>query len=129
MIYLLQRLAQGALVLLGVTTIVFALTFLSGDPAAPYLAIDPYYMDVPDDDPQARAALDVICQAIDGHLREIVLLPGDIVLIDNFRAVHGRASFSARYDGTDRWFKRVNITRDLRKSRAHRVTCDSRVVY
>jgi Fe(II)/alpha-ketoglutarate-dependent arginine beta-hydroxylase len=102
---------------------------LSGDPAAPYLAIDPYYMDVPDEDTQARAALDMICRAIDRNLREIVLLPGDIVVIDNFRAVHGRAPFRARYDGTDRWFKRVNITRDLRKSRAHRVTCDSRVVY
>jgi ABC-type dipeptide/oligopeptide/nickel transport system permease component len=33
-IYLLQRLAQGLLVMLGATTIVFALTFLSGDPAA-----------------------------------------------------------------------------------------------
>ena len=33
MIYLLQRLTQGLLVLLGVTSIVFALTFLSGDPA------------------------------------------------------------------------------------------------
>ncbi|MBB1151746.1 MULTISPECIES: guanitoxin biosynthesis L-enduracididine beta-hydroxylase GntD [Amycolatopsis] len=102
---------------------------LSGDPVAPYLAIDPYYMDVPGDDPPARAALDAICRAIDRRLREIVLRPGDIVLIDNFRAVHGRASFRARYDGTDRWFKRVNITRDLRKSRAHRLACDSRVVY
>lgn len=33
MTYVLQRLLQGLLVLLGVTTIVFALTFLSGDPA------------------------------------------------------------------------------------------------
>jgi len=33
MTYLFQRLAQGILVLLGVTTIVFGLTFLSGDPA------------------------------------------------------------------------------------------------
>ncbi len=40
MIYLLQRLAQGALVLLGVTTIVFALTFLSGDPAATLAPLD-----------------------------------------------------------------------------------------
>jgi peptide/nickel transport system permease protein len=32
-IYVVQRLVQGLLVLLGVTTIVFALTFLSGDPA------------------------------------------------------------------------------------------------
>ena len=33
MTYVLQRLAHGILVLLGVTTIVFGLTFLSGDPA------------------------------------------------------------------------------------------------
>lgn len=32
--YVLQRLAQGLLVLLGVTTIVFALTFVAGDPVA-----------------------------------------------------------------------------------------------
>lgn len=40
MTYLLQRLAQGILVLLGVTTIVFALTFLSGDPAATLAPLD-----------------------------------------------------------------------------------------
>ena len=34
MIYVLQRLVQGLFVLLGVFTIVFALTFVSGDPAA-----------------------------------------------------------------------------------------------
>ena len=34
MIYLLQRLGQGVLVLLGVTTIVFGLTFAAGDPAS-----------------------------------------------------------------------------------------------
>ena len=40
MIYLLQRLTQGVLVLLGVTTIVFALTFLSGDPASALAPLD-----------------------------------------------------------------------------------------
>ena len=34
MMYLVQRLVQGVLVLLGVTTIVFALTFVAGDPVA-----------------------------------------------------------------------------------------------
>ena len=34
MLYLVQRLAQGLLVLLGVTTIVFALTFVAGDPVS-----------------------------------------------------------------------------------------------
>ena len=33
-IYLLQRLVQGVLVLIGVTAIVFGLTFVSGDPVS-----------------------------------------------------------------------------------------------
>ncbi len=39
-VYLAQRLAQGVLVLLGVTTIVFALTFLAGDPASTLAPLD-----------------------------------------------------------------------------------------
>jgi peptide/nickel transport system permease protein len=38
--YVLERLVQGFLVLLGVTTIVFALTFLSGDPASTLAPLD-----------------------------------------------------------------------------------------
>jgi hypothetical protein len=42
--------------------------------------------------------------------------------------VHGRRAFKARYDGSDRWFKRMNITRDLRKSRADRIEAVSRII-
>ena len=38
--YLAQRLVQGLLVLLGVTTIVFALTFIAGDPASTLAPLD-----------------------------------------------------------------------------------------
>ena len=38
--YLFQRLVQGVLVLLGVTTIVFALTFVAGDPASTLAPLD-----------------------------------------------------------------------------------------
>ena len=40
MMYLFQRLVQGLLVLLGVTTIVFALTFVAGDPASTLAPLD-----------------------------------------------------------------------------------------
>ncbi|MGH2377952.1 MAG: ABC transporter permease [Candidatus Limnocylindria bacterium] len=40
MIYVLQRLVQGVLVMLGATTIVFALTFLSGDPVSALAPLD-----------------------------------------------------------------------------------------
>jgi Fe(II)/alpha-ketoglutarate-dependent arginine beta-hydroxylase len=103
------------------------IAILSGDPRSPYIRIDPYFMDPPDE-PRARRALSALTQAIDRELRELVLMPGDICFIDNFKAVHGRRAFRAQYDGRDRWLKRINITRDLRKSRAHRIEATSRVV-
>jgi len=101
---------------------------LFGSPEAPYMCLDPYFMD-PVDDTEARRALNVLVEAIDAVITDIILLPGDCCFIDNYRAVHGRRSFRARYDGTDRWLKRINITRDLRKSRSDRSTCISRILY
>jgi alpha-ketoglutarate-dependent taurine dioxygenase len=86
-------------------------------------------MEVGDDDPEAHEAFHILCDALERQLREIVLSPGMVLFIDNYRAVHGRKPFRARYDGTDRWLKRINITRDLRKSRAYRMASDSRVIY
>jgi L-asparagine oxygenase len=40
------------------------------------------------------------------HRQEHVLQPGDIVFIDNRRAVHGRSPFFPRYDGSDRFLIR-----------------------
>jgi Fe(II)/alpha-ketoglutarate-dependent arginine beta-hydroxylase len=102
---------------------------LYGAPSSPYLSIDPFYMEVPEGDAEARAALETLSGAIDARIREVTLTPGEILLIDNRRAVHGRRPFEARYDGTDRWLKRINVTRDLRRSRAHRATSESRVIY
>ena len=100
---------------------------LSGDRRSPYIRIDPYFMDPPED-PRARKAFAALTQAIDGQLRDLVLESGDICFIDNFKAVHGRRAFKARYDGHDRWLKRINITRDLRKSRLDRPDRLSRVI-
>jgi alpha-ketoglutarate-dependent taurine dioxygenase len=66
---------------------------------------------------------------IEERLFDLVLEAGQVIFIDNFKAVHGRRPFKAHYDGTDRWLKRVNLTRDLRKSRELRETADSRVVF
>jgi L-asparagine oxygenase len=53
-------------------------------------------------------------------MKDVRLQPGDVAFIDNYRAAHGRKSFRARCDGTDRWLKQLNITRNLRGSRAWR---------
>lgn len=104
------------------------ISVLYGEPRAPYLRIDPYFMDIPEGDEEARRALDAFARAVEGSLKEFVLEPGDCCLIDNYKAVHGRRPFRAKYDGADRWLKRVNITRDLRKSRASRASDNSRII-
>jgi hypothetical protein len=100
---------------------------LLGHPRSPYLRLDPYFM--PPGDEVSQRALDSLIREIDSKLSEVVLRPGDFLFVDNYRAVHGRKSFKARYDGADRWLKRINVTRDLRKSRDSRETSHSRVIF
>ena len=100
---------------------------LFGDPESPYLRFDPYSMDQPETE-EARSAMDYLIHVIDENLTDVVLLPGECLFIDNYKAVHGRSSFKARFDGTDRWLKRINIARDLRKSRGVRKAPESRVI-
>lgn len=100
-----------------------------GDPRDPYLALDPYHMDDARWPERAQRAFAQLVEQIDHGMRDIVLAPGDCVFIDNFRAVHGRKAFTPRYDGSDRWLKRLNITRNIRGSRAWRVAPDARIIY
>jgi L-asparagine oxygenase len=49
----------------------------------------------------------------------IYLQPGDLLLIDNRKAVHGRTSFRPAYDGADRWLQRIYIHRAPWQAEAH----------
>lgn len=102
---------------------------LYGSPDSPYVRLDPYFMDPLEDDPKAQEVLDRLIERIDGRLADVVLEPGDFCFIDNCKVVHGRKPFRARFDGTDRWIKRINVTRDLRKSRNARIAPDDPVIY
>lgn len=104
------------------------LPVLFGDPGSPYVRLDPYFMSRVEDPPEAQEALDALVQAVNAGLWDLVLEPGDVCFIDNYRVVHGRKPFKARYDGRDRWLKRLNIARDLRKSRSARESSASRVI-
>jgi len=100
---------------------------LFGSPDSPYCRLDPYFMDPPEH-PEARQALDKLIRLITSRLEDLVLEPGEFCFIDNFKAVHGRRPFKARFDGTDRWLKRINITRNLRLSRTARPSPESRLL-
>ncbi|MET1075287.1 MAG: guanitoxin biosynthesis L-enduracididine beta-hydroxylase GntD [Umezawaea sp.] len=101
---------------------------LFGHPDSPYLRIDPAFMTARPGDPEAAEALDALVRALDANLTEIALGAGDLLVVDNYKAVHGRSEFRARFDGTDRWLKKVIVTRDLRRSRRYRAAAHERVL-
>lgn len=101
---------------------------LFGSQDAPYVRVDPFYMQGLHAEEEQKA-LDELGAAVDAAITGVVLRPGDICFVDNYRAVHGRKPFRARFDGTDRWLRRLNITRDLRKSRTLRLSPEARVIF
>jgi L-asparagine oxygenase len=70
--------------------------------------------------PRAANALTELHEAMEDTGHTVYLSPGDLVLVDNRVAVHGRTAFRPRYDGTDRWLQRVFVATDLRRSRPYR---------
>lgn len=87
-----------------------------GPPESPYLRID--FDDTSaaeDDDHEAQEAIAEVYKHMCNSLERVTLEPGDAIFLDNYRVVHGREPFQPRYDGADRWLKRVNLIRDLRR--------------
>jgi L-asparagine oxygenase len=71
-------------------------------------------------DGEAHDALGALSAAIDARHVSLVLATGDLLIIDNDRAVHGRSPFVPRYDGTDRWLQRTFVVSDLSPSASER---------
>jgi Fe(II)/alpha-ketoglutarate-dependent arginine beta-hydroxylase len=85
---------------------------LQPNSSGPLICVDFAYMPQDLHSPRARAALAVLREAIEQAAQSVVLEPGDMLILDNRRCVHGRESFAARFDGTDRWLRRLNIGSD-----------------
>ncbi|MEU2087508.1 TauD/TfdA family dioxygenase [Nocardia beijingensis] len=82
------------------------------------LRYDPAYTPLADAGPEFRAAYEHLAAELERVCVTAALAPGELLLVDNDVAVHGRVPFTARYDGTDRWLKRVNIRLPERRRRA-----------
>ncbi|MFE5736789.1 TauD/TfdA family dioxygenase [Streptomyces celluloflavus] len=93
---------------------------LFGPEHAPYLRFDVDFMAAAD--PGAADAMHTVDELLRSSPAGVVLNPGDLVFIDNYKVVHGRAPFTPRYDGADRWLKRLNLLRDVRRLYAHNRT-------
>ncbi len=71
-------------------------------------------------DAAAEDVLVAVRSAIAEVETSVVLEPGDLLVVDNNVAVHGRSPFSARFDGTDRWLQRSFVVTDLAPSASDR---------
>lgn len=101
----------------------------SGDPKSPYMRVNLNRNYVAPGDEQADLALQLLASALHNNMLEIPLQPGDYLYLDNFRTAHGRGPYSPRFDGTDRWLKRLTITSYLRQSRDIRQEPGSRLLF
>lgn len=91
---------------------------LGGAPEDPDICVD-FHATQPLDE-RAGEALRHLRAALFEARADVVLGSGDMVFVDNRIVVHGRVSFSPRYDGSDRWLHRVYVHADHRRSRRHR---------
>jgi hypothetical protein len=91
---------------------------LSGDRERPTLVFDADLMH--GIDAEAEAALRALAAATAAHHTSVVLERGDLLVVDNHVAVHGRSPFTPRFDGTDRWLQRAFVVADLAASAAER---------
>jgi alpha-ketoglutarate-dependent taurine dioxygenase len=72
-------------------------------------------------DADATAALDRLRAAVDEVQLKVFLEAGDLLVVDNQVAVHGRSPFTPRFDGTDRWLQRTFVVSDLASSAQDRI--------
>ncbi|MEU6373185.1 TauD/TfdA family dioxygenase [Streptomyces sp. NPDC046909] len=88
-----------------------------GDTAA--LRFDPAYSRLPDD-PAFREAYAALEAGLAAVREDVVLEPGDLLILDNNTVVHGRSPFVPRYNGNDRWLKRVLVGTGVERHPAER---------
>jgi Fe(II)/alpha-ketoglutarate-dependent arginine beta-hydroxylase len=101
---------------------------LYGNYESPYICYDPFYMRVDNSFAEGEAAMARLTQLIGDNTIDLVLAAGDICIIDNRKVVHGRRPFEPKFDGTDRWLKRMSISTNLRKSVSARSATNSRII-
>jgi L-asparagine oxygenase len=90
------------------------LPILYGNKKDPFLIFDQDLMT--GTTPRANTMIKDICSIYYNNRISYCLQSGDIILIDNRRAVHGRSSYTPNYDGNDRFLIRCFSTLDYAKS-------------
>ena len=101
------------------TVLTESMAVLRGSALDPELCVDFHAMVAADR--EGERALANLQQALLRNLHGHVLERGDLIIIDNDKAVHGRTNFTAHADSEDRWLRRCFAVPDLRRSSAARM--------
>jgi L-asparagine oxygenase len=101
-------------------------SMLFGDPERPYLRYGA--IDHSKCTSEMTSALRALSETLEKNQQEITLVQGDCLYLDNLFAVHGRAAYQPQYNSNGRWFCRLVMTRDLRKTRHLRAASDARIM-
>jgi L-asparagine oxygenase len=71
-------------------------------------------------DEEADEALRTLSAAVEAQHTGVALQAGDLLVVDNNVAVHGRSPYQPRFDGYDRWLQRSMVVADLAASAGER---------
>jgi hypothetical protein len=91
---------------------------LSGQAYDPFFEFDPELIEPVDS--EATLAFRRLRDTVNAVYNYIKLRPGELLIVDNRRAVHGRTVYKAYYDGEDRWLQRIYVVRDLEATNEER---------
>jgi len=94
-----------------------------------FIQVDQAFMEVVDQDPDTINALNALYTQFDQHKSSVVMSPGDLIVIDNDKSVHGRSKYLPNYGPRQRWIRRVNATIDIRRTHQYRSGPRSRQLY
>lgn len=101
---------------------------LFGNPKFPYIRINLNSTHAIKDDDEAAQALEELKAVLRKNSEVVSFQAGDCWYIDNFHVVHGRGPYNPRFDGMDRWLKRLYITSAFRRSAAFKNAPGARIL-
>jgi hypothetical protein len=123
-----SRFIVGANVAQNVAPIKELSPILFGNPQFPYFRINLNGTIAASADSDAQGALDEFRKLLLMNVTSVVFRPGELWYFDNLRVAHGRDAYLPRFDGTDRWLRRLYISSAFRYTTSLRASPSERLL-
>ncbi|HXO20913.1 MAG TPA: TauD/TfdA family dioxygenase [Thermoanaerobaculia bacterium] len=101
---------------------------LFGNRNFPYIRVNLNATEAVQGDDLAAQALKELAAALERNAVKVCFRPGEFWYIDNLGVAHGRDVYTPRFDGSDRWLRRLYISSAFRFSLGLRTTISGHVL-